>query len=171
MTRGGARIALIERPINQAIEKHRRRACKNHADRRPATMFATRAGHSRPRQARREQMEAQKPCGKNESAGETAPAVRRSPIFASPCRSFESTSSDDSKIAIQQVAATGRSPRIKSASRARKASAQLCKSEVFAMTAAFLFIRAVLPGRKVKPYGSKLISASPTISVPSPDAQ
>src|SRR5439155_27235362 len=32
MTRGGSWIALIERPINQAIKKHRRRACKHHAD-------------------------------------------------------------------------------------------------------------------------------------------
>jgi len=32
MARSGAWVSLIERPINQSVEKHRRGPCENHAD-------------------------------------------------------------------------------------------------------------------------------------------
>ena len=72
MARRRSRIALVERPIDKTIEKHRRGARENHADQ---DEHQERAGTDdrwlRPR-ARRVRMAAQRQCAKSESAAESA---------------------------------------------------------------------------------------------------
>ena len=131
--------------------------------RQPTRTCAKMGGHSRPRPTRREQMGAQKLCGKNELSAEIATpghppsctmgALRKvltegneenedsiwlvNPLLSSfPSVSLSCQAVSDRYPAIP---AADRSLQIKSACRARKEFAPLCNPKVFATTVAFLF--------------------------------
>ena len=72
MARCGSRIALVERPIDKAIEKHRRGARENHADQDEQQERARTDDLWLRPGAHQVQRAAQRPYAKSESAEESA---------------------------------------------------------------------------------------------------
>src|SRR5436309_333333 len=154
------RIALINLPINGAIEKHRRRAGRDHTSQNQQHDLETGpsvGGHDQGREREGQSENGMRKANEPEKSGERAATILRDSEIVKHILLTHESSNDSScsRARIMIGFPWAKKIREKSRSSSLRSDRTICFWSV-----------QYFRGNKVKPCGSKLMSASPIISVP-----
>src|SRR6266446_750407 len=160
MTAMCPRIALINLPINEAIEKHRRSAGGDHTSQDQQHDLETGpavGGHDQGSEREGQSENGMRKANEPEKSGERAATILRDSEIVKHILLTHESSNDSSCSCARVIMGFPWAKKIREKSRSSSLRSD--------RTICFWLVQ-YFRGNRVKPYGSKLMSASPIISVP-----